>query len=67
MASPFSFEPMLVFGWLASMLLIGALLRARIPFFQRFLFPGCHRFCFWQRRNKYLQAVGQDGRARLAH
>jgi ESS family glutamate:Na+ symporter len=41
MASPFSFEPMLVFGWLASMLLIGVLLRARMPFFQRFLFPGC--------------------------
>ncbi|MGD9044944.1 MAG: hypothetical protein PVG06_14595 [Desulfobacterales bacterium] len=41
MASPFSFEPMLVFGWLASMLLVGVLLRARIPFFQRFLFPGC--------------------------
>jgi ESS family glutamate:Na+ symporter len=32
---------MLVFGWLASMLLVGVLLRARIPFFQRFLFPGC--------------------------
>ena len=41
MASPFSFEPMLVFGWLASMLLIGVLLRARMPFFQRFLFPSC--------------------------
>jgi ESS family glutamate:Na+ symporter len=41
MASPFPFEPMLVFGWLASMLLIGVLLRARMPFFQRFLFPGC--------------------------
>lgn len=41
MASPFSFEPMLVFGWLASMLLLGVLLRARIHFFQRFLFPGC--------------------------
>ena len=37
MASSFSFEPMLVFGWLASMLLIGVLLRARIHFFQRFL------------------------------
>ncbi|MCK5418333.1 MAG: hypothetical protein KAI93_07505, partial [Desulfobacterales bacterium] len=41
MASPFPFESMLVFGWLASMLLIGVLLRARIPFFQRFLFPSC--------------------------
>jgi ESS family glutamate:Na+ symporter len=41
MASPFPFEPMLVFGWLASMLLIGVLLRARIPLFQKFLFPSC--------------------------
>ena len=41
MASPFPFESMLVFGWLASMLLLGVLLRARISFFQRFLFPGC--------------------------
>ncbi|MGD2184858.1 MAG: hypothetical protein PVI71_01970 [Desulfobacterales bacterium] len=41
MASPFPFESMLVFGWLASMLLIGVLLRARIAFLQRFLFPSC--------------------------
>lgn len=41
MASPFPFEPMLVFGWLASMLLVGVLLRARISLFQRYLFPGC--------------------------
>ena len=41
MASPFPFEPMLVFGWLASMLHLGVLLRAWIPFFQRFLLPGC--------------------------
>ena len=41
MASPFSFEPMLVFGWLASMLLVGVLLRARFRFLQKFLFPGC--------------------------
>ena len=41
MTAPFPFESMLVFGWLASMLLIGVLLRARIPFFQRFLFPSC--------------------------
>lgn len=41
MTAPFSFESMLVFGCLASMLLVGVLLRARISFFQRFLFPGC--------------------------
>jgi ESS family glutamate:Na+ symporter len=41
MTAPFPFESMLVFGWLASMLLIGVLLRARVPFFQRFLFPSC--------------------------
>ena len=41
MASPFPFESMLVFGWLASMLLMGVFLRARISVFQRFLFPGC--------------------------
>lgn len=41
MASPFPFESMLVFGWLAIMLLIGVLLRAKVPFFQKFLFPSC--------------------------
>jgi hypothetical protein len=41
MTSPFPFESMLVFGWLASMLLIGVFLRAWTPFFQRFLFPSC--------------------------
>ena len=41
MASPFPFESMLVFGWMASMLIIGVLLRAQISLFQRFLFPGC--------------------------
>jgi ESS family glutamate:Na+ symporter len=41
MASPFPFESVLMFGWLASMLLIGVILRARIVFFQRFLFPSC--------------------------
>ena len=41
MTSPFPFESMRVFGWLASMLLLGVILRAKIPFFQRFLFPGC--------------------------
>ena len=41
MTSPFLFESMLAFGWLASMLLIGVFLRAWTPFFQRFLFPSC--------------------------
>jgi ESS family glutamate:Na+ symporter len=41
MASPFPFESMIVFGWLASMLLVGVFLRACIPFLQRFLFPSC--------------------------
>ena len=37
----FPFESMLTFGWLASMLLIGVILRAKVVFFQRFLFPSC--------------------------
>ena len=41
MTAPFPFESMLVFGWLASMLLIGVLLRAKISFLQKFLFPSC--------------------------
>lgn len=41
MASPFPFEFMIVFGWLASMLIAGVVLRARIRFLQRFLFPSC--------------------------
>lgn len=40
MTIPFPFESMVVFRWLASMLLVGIILRARIFFFQRFLFPG---------------------------
>lgn len=41
MESPFPFDAMLLFGWLAAMLLIGVFLRARLPFLQRFLFPAC--------------------------
>jgi glutamate:Na+ symporter, ESS family len=41
MQSPFPFESMLVFGYLATMLLTGVLLRAKISFFQRFLMPSC--------------------------
>jgi ESS family glutamate:Na+ symporter len=41
MQSPFPFDSMILFGWMAMMLLIGVLLRAKIFFFQRFLFPSC--------------------------
>ena len=41
MQIPFPFEPMLAFGSLAIMLLIGVLLRAKVNFFQRFLIPSC--------------------------
>ena len=41
MQSSFSFDGMIVFGWLSFMLLAGVLLRSRIPFLQRFLFPSC--------------------------
>jgi len=41
MKIPFPFEPMLLFGSLATMLLIGVLLRAKIPFLQKFLIPSC--------------------------
>jgi len=41
MQSPFPFDGMILFGWMASMLLIGVVLRAKIPFFQKFLFPSC--------------------------
>ncbi len=39
MAPPFPFEPLLIFGFLSLMLLFGLLLRAFVPFFQKFLFP----------------------------
>ena len=32
---------MIVFGWLSLMLLIGVLLRSKVPLLQRFLFPSC--------------------------
>jgi ESS family glutamate:Na+ symporter len=38
---PFPFDPLLCFGWLSIALLVGVLLRATVPFFQKFLFPGC--------------------------
>jgi ESS family glutamate:Na+ symporter len=41
MQSPFPFQSVLLFGFLSALLLIGIGLRAKIPFFQRFLVPGC--------------------------
>lgn len=41
MTIPFQFEPLLIFGWMSTMLLIGVLLRARIRFFQTYLIPSC--------------------------
>ena len=41
MEIPFAFEPILVFGCLSIFLLIGVVLRAKIAFFQKFLFPSC--------------------------
>jgi len=38
---PFPFEPLLCFGWLSIMLIVGIVLRATVPFFQRFLIPSC--------------------------
>ena len=41
MTAPFPFDSMIVFGWLACMLVLGVFLRAKIAFLQRFLFPSC--------------------------
>jgi ESS family glutamate:Na+ symporter len=41
MQAPFPFESMLLFGNLAAMLLLGVFLRAKIPFFQKYLIPSC--------------------------
>ncbi len=41
MDTPFPFEPILVFGIMAIMILVGMILRARIKFFQNFLIPSC--------------------------
>lgn len=41
MQSIFPFESMLVFGFISVMLLIGIVLRAKIPLIQKFLFPSC--------------------------
>lgn len=41
MDGPFPFEPLLLFSFLSTMLLVGVVLRAKIHFLQRFLFPSC--------------------------
>ena len=41
MHSPFPFDSILVFGFLSIMLLLGTLVRAKVPFVQRYLFPSC--------------------------
>ena len=41
MQIPFPFESMILFGSLASMLLIGVVLRAKVSFLQHFLIPSC--------------------------
>lgn len=41
MNSPFPFDTLLIFSWLAMMLLAGVVLRASVKFFQYFLIPSC--------------------------
>jgi glutamate:Na+ symporter, ESS family len=41
METPFPFEPLLLFGFMAIMLLVGMFLRASIKFFQKYLIPSC--------------------------
>ena len=39
MSPPFSFDLLIVFGYLSIMLLTGLMLRAYVPVFQKILFP----------------------------
>lgn len=41
METPFPFEPLLLFGFMAIMLLVGMFLRAKFRFFQKYLIPSC--------------------------
>ncbi len=41
MNTPFPFESLLLFGFMAAMLVAGMILRARIKLFQQFLIPSC--------------------------
>ena len=41
MQTPFPFDTVIIFGWLACMLIIGIVLRAKVSLFQRYLLPSC--------------------------
>ena len=41
MQTPFSFDLILVFGFLSAFLMLGIILRARVAFVQRFIIPSC--------------------------
>lgn len=41
MNSPFPFDSLLVFGFLSILLLLGTLIRAKVSFIQKYLFPSC--------------------------
>jgi len=41
MNAPFPFESLLIFSWLGIMLIAGVILRATIPFLQKYLIPSC--------------------------
>ncbi len=41
MKIPFPFDPLLTFGFMASMLLVGIILRGKMSLLQRFLIPSC--------------------------
>jgi len=41
MNSPFPFDSLLVFGFLSGLLLLGTLIRAKVFFVQKYLFPSC--------------------------
>lgn len=41
MHSPFPFETLLLFGFMSIMLLVGIVVRAKVTFVQRYLFPSC--------------------------
>ena len=41
MHSPFPFDTLLVFGFMSIILLAGVIVRAKVSFVQRYLFPSC--------------------------
>jgi len=40
-SAPYSFDFFISFGWVVIFLLLGAVLRMKVPLFQRYLIPGC--------------------------